>query len=102
MGCDNAAPFLNASNPIWIRFIGSGGTQLPLVTPGMQICGTEGTGYYAGTMPLAGQLVNGTACFSWYNSVCRFSQMISVANCDSFYVYRLPPSPACMMRYCTI
>jgi len=68
----------------------------------MNICGTEGTGYFVGTMPSDGELLNATACFTWYNSVCRFSVSISVANCGSYYVYYLPPAPACMMRYCTI
>ncbi|CAF0877439.1 unnamed protein product [Adineta ricciae] len=103
LGCDNTAPFANQSSPAWIRFIGTGGTTLPLQTPGMNICGSEGTGWYYGTMPsITGEVVNGTACFSWYTSVCRFSVSIIVANCGSFYIYRLPPAPACMMRYCTI
>ncbi|CAF1601975.1 unnamed protein product [Adineta ricciae] len=103
LGCDNTAPFANQSTPAWIRFIGTGGTTLPLQTPGMNICGSEGTGWYYGTMPsVTGEVVNGTACFSWYTSICRFSVSITVANCGSFYIYRLPPAPACMMRYCTI
>ncbi|CAF3014499.1 unnamed protein product [Rotaria sp. Silwood2] len=61
------------------------------------------TGWYDGTMPSStGQVLNGTACFTWYTSICRFSSSISVANCGSFYIYYLPPPPACMMRYCTI
>ncbi|UJR23712.1 hypothetical protein I4U23_026693 [Adineta vaga] len=102
LGCDNVSPFLNRSQSIWIRFIGTGGTTLPLTTPGMNICGSQGTGWYYGTMPSTGQLLNGTACFTWDTSVCRFSASISVANCGSFYIYLLPPPPACMMRYCTI
>ena len=103
LGCDNTAPFTNLTSPVWIRFIGTGGSTLPLTTPGMDICGTQGTGWYDGDMPSStGQIVNGTACFSWYTAVCRYSVSITVANCDSFYIYRLPPAPACMMRYCTI
>ncbi|CAF0863085.1 unnamed protein product [Rotaria sordida] len=103
LGCDNTSPFINRTFPVWIRFIGTGGSTLPLQTPGMNLCGSEGTGWYDGTMPSStGAIVNGTACFTWYNSVCRFSSSISVANCDSYYIYLLPPAPACMMRYCTI
>ncbi|CAF4417606.1 unnamed protein product, partial [Rotaria sp. Silwood2] len=103
LGCDTTAPFINRTYPVWIRFIGTGGTELPLQTPGMNLCGSEGTGWYDGTMPSStGQVLNGTACFTWYTSVCRFSSSISVANCGSFYIYYLPPPPACMMRYCTI
>ncbi len=102
LGCDNTAPFINRTTPIWSRFIGTGGTQLPLTTPGLNICGSVGTGWYSGVMPSSGQIVNGTACFTWTYSVCQYSQSISVANCGSFYIYLLPPAPACMMRYCTI
>ncbi len=102
LGCDNSAPFINRTVPVWIRFIGTGGTTLPLTTPGLNICGSVGTGWYDGDMPSSGQLVNGTACFTWYDSVCRYSQSISVGNCGSFYIYLLPPPPACMIRYCTI
>lgn len=103
LGCDTDFPFTNRTHPLWIRFAKPGGTQLPLTTPGMNICGSEGTGWYAGSMPTTiGSIVNGTVCFTWYNSVCRFSTSISVAHCGSFYLYLLPPPPACMIRYCTI
>jgi len=103
LGCDSTAPFTNRTNPVWIRFTGTGGTTLPLTTPGMNLCGSEGTGWYDGSMPSSsGTIVNGTVCFTWYTSVCQYSQSISVANCGSFYIYLLPPAPACMMRYCTI
>ena len=102
LGCDNTPPF-NQSNPVWIRFIGTGGSTLPLTTPGLNICGSQGTGWYDGDMPSSsGEIVNGTACFTWTGSVCRYSVSMSVANCASFYIYLLPPPPACMMRYCTI
>ena len=102
LACDNTGYFANDSNPTWIRFTGSGGTTLPLATPGMNVCGSQGTGWYAGTMPSSGEMVNGTVCFTWTGSICRFSVSISVANCGSFYIYLLPTVPACMMRYCTI
>ncbi|CAF3870287.1 unnamed protein product [Rotaria magnacalcarata] len=103
LGCDNTAPFSNQSIGVWIRFIGTGGSTLPLSSPGMNLCGSTGTGWYAGTMPSStGQITNGTACFTWYSGVCRASVSIRVANCDSFYIYFLPPAPICMARYCTI
>jgi hypothetical protein len=103
LGCDNTSPFINRTFPVWIRFIGTGGTTLPLTTPGLNICGSQGTGWYYGAMPTStGAIVNGTACFTWTTSVCGFSASISVANCGSFYIYLLPPPPICMARYCTI
>ncbi|CAF1031671.1 unnamed protein product [Adineta steineri] len=102
LGCDNTAPFLNRTAPVWIRFMGTGGTTLPLTPPGLNLCGSTGTGWYAGAMPSSGAMVNGTVCFNWDTAVCRYSSFISVVNCGSFYIYNLPPAPACMMRYCTI
>jgi hypothetical protein len=102
LGCDNTPPFTNQSSPVWMRFEGTGGSTLPLAAPSINLCGTTGTGWYSGQMPASsGQISNGTACFSWYTGTCSFSTSISVANCDSFYIYLLPPPPACMMRYCT-
>ncbi|CAF4937764.1 unnamed protein product, partial [Rotaria socialis] len=67
--CDNTAPFSNQSIGVWIRFIGTGGSTLPLSSPGMNLCGSTGTGWYAGSMPSStGQITNGTACFTWYTT----------------------------------
>ncbi|CAF4479012.1 unnamed protein product [Rotaria socialis] len=69
LGCDNTAPFSNQSIGVWIRFIGTGGSTLPLSSPGMNLCGSTGTGWYAGSMPSStGQITNGTACFTWYTT----------------------------------
>lgn len=103
LGCDNTAPFINRTHRVWIRFEGSGGTILPLATPGMDICGSVGTGWFSGVMPTTyGTMNNATVCFTWYTDICRFSYSISVVHCGSFYSYLLPATPACMMRYCTI
>ena len=56
LGCDSTAPFINRTQPVWIRFVGTGGTTLPLQTPGMDLCGSQSTGWYDGAMPsTAGQ-----------------------------------------------
>ena len=42
----------NASNGgSWIRFVGSGGTIIPLTSPGMYHCGGYLSGWYNGTLP---------------------------------------------------
>jgi hypothetical protein len=64
----------------------------------MNLCGSEGTGWYNGVMPLSDEIANGTACVTWPTNICQYSASISVANCGSFYIYLLPPVPAYMIR----
>ncbi|CAF2105726.1 unnamed protein product, partial [Rotaria magnacalcarata] len=57
IGCDQST---FSSKGQWIRFIGSGGTLIPLSPPKIDGCGTRATGWYNGLMPSVGQTVNGT------------------------------------------
>ena len=91
LSCDNTQSFTNQTSAVWVRFEGTGGTMLPLTTPGMNVCGTEGTGWYDGAMPTtSGSIVNGTACFTWYNSVCRFS--VSIMRCSLWLLLHISSS----------
>jgi len=100
--CDTG-PLFNASNGgSWIRFVGTGGTTIPLTSPGMYHCGGFASGWFNGTLPTTvGTAVNGTVCFDIDPGSCWFSISISVVNCGGFYVYFLPPVTACNSRYCT-
>lgn len=86
----------------WYRFVGNGGTQIPTTSTPPNQCGTQVTGWYAGSMPAISETVNnGQVCFAWNNNPCRWSNTIGVTNCGSFYVYRLTLPPVCAARYCT-
>ena len=43
--------------------------------------------------------VNKTVCFR-YDECCKYSVIIRVRNCGSYYVYHLINTPACALGYC--
>jgi hypothetical protein len=98
-GCDRT---IFSSGPTWVRFVGTGGTEIPTSPVGSNHCNTQATGWYSGVMPNTfDETTNGTACFEWQSGTCQFSSNIFVTNCGSYYVYRLSSTPNCNMRYCT-
>ncbi|CAF2570507.1 unnamed protein product [Rotaria sp. Silwood2] len=101
--CDNGPLFNTNIGGRWIRFIGTGGTIIPLTSPGMNHCGAYLTGWFNGTLPsTVGTIVSGNVCFDAPNIICEISSSVSVTYCNSFYVYFLPPLILCNSRYCTI
>ncbi|CAF3494375.1 unnamed protein product, partial [Rotaria sp. Silwood2] len=58
--CDNGPLFNTNIGGRWIRFIGTGGTIIPLTSPGMNHCGAYLTGWFNGTLPsTVGTIVSG-------------------------------------------
>ncbi|CAF3152100.1 unnamed protein product [Rotaria socialis] len=100
--CD-VGPLFNISNGgSWIRFVGTGGTIIPMTPPHATRCGGYLAGWFNGTLPTTmGTVVNATVCFDVNISVCTFTVEVSVISCGGFYVYFLPPAPICNGRYCT-
>ncbi|CAF1224271.1 unnamed protein product [Rotaria sp. Silwood1] len=47
--CDNGPLFNTSIGGRWIRFIGTGGTTIPLTPPGIYHCGAFLAGWYNGT-----------------------------------------------------
>ena len=86
--------------PGWFRFQGKAGTKLPTKCLSMSRCGTYETGWLRGTHPsVAEGAVDRTVCFR-YRSCCKYSVIILVRNCASYYVYHLINTPACTLGYC--
>ncbi|CAM4805290.1 unnamed protein product [Rotaria magnacalcarata] len=98
-GCDSSS---FSSSGMWVRFTGSGGTTIPTYAPGTSVCGTSATGWYASTVPSSGATASGTLCYQWTSSTCQWSSSVQVANCNTYYVYLLYPSPTCNLRVCTV
>jgi hypothetical protein len=96
--CDQS---LFSANITLVRFSGAGGTEIVTTAPVINQCGTQATGCYNGTMPVSGMTVNGTVCYNWGSSTCNWSNMITVTDCNSYYVYGLIIPPVCNLRYCT-
>ncbi|CAF3623185.1 unnamed protein product [Rotaria sp. Silwood1] len=59
--CDNGSPFNASNDGSWIRFIGTGGTIIPLAAPAQGHCGAYVGGWFNGTLPTTvGTVANGT------------------------------------------
>ncbi|KAL9987886.1 hypothetical protein ACROYT_G002264 [Oculina patagonica] len=85
----------------WYRFQEFAGKQMPDACVAPDRCGTQAPGWLSGGHPTVAQgAVQRRACFSWYSGCCRWSTSIRVRNCGAFYVYELPPTPNCNLRYC--
>jgi hypothetical protein len=99
IGCDNA---IFKKLPIWVRFSGGAGTRLVRGPAEPFRCGTQGAGWYSGSYPsTAGANISGTVCYSWPGNSCQWSNVISITNCNSYFVFALRAPPACFLRYCT-
>ncbi len=91
-----------SSGPQWVRFVGSGGTEIPTSKVPLQRCGTSASGWYSGVMPTAPDTTtSGTVCFTWSSGDCVYNNQIQVTDCGSYYVYYLSAPSTGGMRYCT-
>ncbi|CAF1385349.1 unnamed protein product [Adineta ricciae] len=97
--CDSS---IFSSSTTWVRFTGSGGTQLATTAPSANQCGTQASGWYSSSLPSSGSSINGTACYVWGSNNCNWSNAVRVTNCGSFYVFGLVTPPVCNARYCTV
>jgi len=85
----------------WYRFMGAAGTQMPTAPPTTYSCGTDAPGWIQGVYPkFEGQVVDTTVCFHWSGDTCKWQSAIQIAHCGSFYVFNLPATPVCSLRYC--
>ena len=85
----------------WYRFQGGAGNKMPDNCVPKNYCGTHAPGYLTGGHPTVNQgAVSRKVCFHWSSGCCQWSQNIRVRNCGGFYVYELPPTRYCSLRYC--
>ena len=88
----------------WYRFTGAAGTKMATkreVTKG-SICGTAAAGHldtYAHPDLADGQSQDQKVCFYWGRQ-CSWSTTATIQKCNGFYVYKLPNTPECYLRYC--
>ena len=86
----------------WHRFMGAAGNVMPTSCVPANRCGTHAPGWLQGGHPTEEQgVVTRKVCFHWTNNCCRWNTYIKVRNCGEFYVYQLPKTPVCSLRYCT-
>ncbi|MCB1144999.1 MAG: putative Ig domain-containing protein [Leptospiraceae bacterium] len=85
----------------WYRFTGTF-VVMPTTAPTDYYCNTHATGYMNFSHPAnSGTSFTGPVCFNWSGNSCYLTTTINVSNCGGFYVYKLPASPGCDLRYCT-
>ena len=84
----------------WYRFVGAAGTKMPTTRVPAYRCSTDWSGWLLDAHPTVedGE-VKRKVCFSDRSSGCRYSNEISVKNCESYFIYKLYPL-ACSSRYC--
>ena len=86
----------------WYRFKDAAGTRMPTTCPPTNRCDACSTGWLNGVHPTtADGKVTRQVCFNWSSNCCFWNINIEVRNCGSYFVYNLPPTPACTLRYCS-
>jgi len=89
------------TGPAWYRIVGQAGTKLIENNPDKHMCGSSATGYLTEGHPsLRGSVKSVKLCFQW-NSACEWHSSVKITNCGDFFVYYLPNTPVCNLRYCT-
>ena len=93
--CDNQLP------EGWYRFVGAAGTKMPTTRVSAFRCGTDFSGWLAGSHPTVEDgKVQRTVCSSDRSTGCKFSTEISVKKCGSYFIYKLHPLIGCNSLYC--
>jgi hypothetical protein len=65
-------------------------------------CGSKAAGWLNGQHPTSiGQSQDAEFCFHYGTNTCTKSAIGKVTNCGNFFVYNLPDTPDCSLRYCT-
>ncbi|CAF0818704.1 unnamed protein product [Didymodactylos carnosus] len=91
------------STPIWVRFLGNGGTKIPTSAPNITHCGTDAPGWLNGVYPsINGSTYSAQVCYYYSTNTCFWSNLVQITNCYSFFVFQLIAPPQCNLRYCTI
>lgn len=88
-------------NGSWYRFLPPAGTMMPTAAVPKYKCSTHAPGWIQGSHPAVKDgIVGRKVCFHWSSNTCQWSSQISVLNCATYYIYKLPKAPVCNLRYC--
>ena len=104
--CDKDSRYTSPSweGPGWYKFANPAGTKMATSSPPTQRCGTNAPGYMVEIHPTeAGQTKKVKFCFHYGKNSCRWESFGEVTKCgDGDFVYKLPNTPACSLRYCAV
>lgn len=89
------------SSQKWYRFTGAAGTQMPESAPPTNVAGTHAPGWLNGAHPNTNDgVVSRQVCFHWSGNTCQWHAYIEVVACGGgYYLYNLPATPVCSLRY---
>ena len=74
---------------------------IPEYSPGDEHCRTNAPGWLNGTHPSeVGVSKTADVCFVHEDDDCRWSVSVKVMKCSDYYLYYLPNTPRCSLRYC--
>ena len=83
--------------------MGPAGTQMPESIIEPNHCGTLASGWLNGNHPTdIGVVVDGTVCFNYGGNSCWGSSDILIMKCETYFLYFLPSTPNCPLRYCGV
>ena len=87
--------------PGWYRFGMPAGNTIPEEPVEPEHCNTQVTGWLNGNHPAPGNTIDSTVCFNdltWGS--CHVQTQIQIKHCDQYFLYYLPDTSYCSMRYC--
>ncbi|XP_057308609.1 von Willebrand factor D and EGF domain-containing protein-like isoform X3 [Hydractinia symbiolongicarpus] len=89
----------------WYRFTSGAGGEMPTSCPPKYGCGSKGSVWLDGTNPTTvGETKKMKACLRAGTICCSRIWEVRVKKCSKngkeYFVYYLPPTPGCPMRYC--
>jgi len=93
----------------WYRILSPAGSKILTTSPGANgKCGTSAPGWINGfpVFTEIGQIKAAKVCYQWDNNACYFGNEINITLCSNsiskqYYVYQLPNTPKCNLKYCT-
>ena len=87
----------------WYRILPPAGTKIPETVTRINHCGTDSSGWINGTHPATvGLTEDATVCFNWNKNTCYWNSSIKIRNCGKYFLYNLPDTKLCSLRYCTV
>ena len=101
--CDNPdddTPSPDWQGPGWYRLGMPAGITIPEEPVESFHCNTIAPGWLNGNHPAPGNTVDGTVCFNLFSNQCHYQTQIQIKHCNNYFLYYLPDTPSCNLRYC--
>lgn len=102
--CDKVSDFEQSPDwkgENWYRMKKPAGTMIPESVQEWRHCGTASPGWLNGSHPIQKNIkVTSQVCFHGTGGSCEYDTTIDIINCGDYFLYFLPDTPLCFLRYC--